>query len=329
MYVGRRGPTYYLARMPGSGMLHDSRCGSAENVNLFSGIVGYAHGAVIESPDGNLNIAFDQATSRSVGATAIGIDGLLDLIIDTANLNAWSPAAPERSWQQARKGLSTAAAAIDIRDAESLGQLLLLPVPFEKDTYDAARSDQEDFLSVPGALRLICAPLREVRPTQYGWQLVLKHMPRTKFWISQKVAAVVEGAAGGTLTLSDANYPALCLAIVRRAKGDGFTVVQLALRRTDRRFVPCLSLAENAVADLLVERGIPHLRPLRFDLPWDAPLCDLALTEGFDPPAPIFVLDASGSSALDDAKRSAFRVLAGGPVKTYCVQQGNWTPELQ
>jgi hypothetical protein len=328
MYVGRRGATYYLARMPGSGILHDAACPSVEDVNLFSGAVGYASGVLLELPDGHLVLTFDADTPRQLESPAVSLDGLLDLLLETADLNTWSTDHPQRTWQEVACALSAAAETLHIKNTGPLKPSLLLPAPFDKSSYDRLRPQQETFLSMKDGLGLVCAPLREIKPTAYGWQLVLKHLPRTKFWINRKVGEALEAGSGGTLSFADVEYPALCLAQVRRTTGDGFAVTGLALRRTDRRYLPCLSLPESDAADLLAERGIAHLRPLRFDLPWDAPLCDYALTEGRRTPAPVFVLDDTGCQALDYAKQSAYRVLAGGPMDARCVEKTRWTPPL-
>ena len=49
---------------------------------------------------------------------------------------------------------------------------------YEKNAYAEQKLLQETFLCAQEAVRLLCAPLREIRPARYGWQIVLKHTCR-------------------------------------------------------------------------------------------------------------------------------------------------------
>ena len=89
MYVGRRGQVYYLSRMPGTGFLHADGCASVEDNTLLSGAHAYAAGAIIERADGMLQLAInlDRRERPAAPQTQLSIDGLLDLLIEQADLN--------------------------------------------------------------------------------------------------------------------------------------------------------------------------------------------------------------------------------------------------
>ena len=130
--------------------------------------------------------------------------------------------------------------------------------------------------------------------------------------------------AGGTLDCSQASYPALCLLQIRPLLNGGFTVTAGALRRTDRRFVPCLSDAEAQVADMLAARQRCFARPLRFDAFWERALADYALVEDSRAPIAVFVLSTCGSPMLDEAKRGAAAVFARVPGIAHVWKNGGW-----
>jgi hypothetical protein len=200
MYPAQRGRTFYLARMPGSGMLHDVACPSVDDVNLFSGIGTYASGTLLVLPDGRLQVRFDAAAPRQIEALAASLDGLLDLLLDTADLNA-SPMSATLGWESVRTALANAALSLVLNASGPLSALMLLPASFNKDDHERQRQEQEDYLSTAAVPRFVCAPLREIRPTKFGYQLILKHLPRTMFWISRAVASALEAGSGGTQSL--------------------------------------------------------------------------------------------------------------------------------
>ena len=324
MYVGRRGSTYYLSRMPGSGLLHEPACPSMEDLNLFSAAADYADGAIVELPDGSVQVRFDPAAERGENPTAVSLDGLLDLLLEISNLHAWSPQDNERGWCAVRERLGSAARTIYLAGGAVLSSCLLLPGAFEKDTYQERKRLQESFLCVQDAIRLVCAPLREIRPARYGWQIVLKHMPTSRIWMPRRVAESMKARAQGTLDCSEASYPALCLLQTRPTGNGGFAVTAGALRRTDRRFVPCLTDAEARVADTLAARQRRFVRPLRFDASWERALADYALVEEGTAPIPIFVLATCGAPALDEAKRGTAAVFARVLGVAHVWQNGGW-----
>ena len=322
MYVARRGVTYYLARMPGTGMLHAEDCPSAEGANLFSGADGYAAGAMTEQPDGRLSVQYAEGGQVSV-------EGLLDLIIEMAELNVLRPDAGVRTWRDARKVLAVGAENIVAPDG-NLAVQLLLPNAFNKDCYGTERLGQEAFLTVPECVRLVCAPLRELRPTAYGWRVIIKHMPDTRFWLSRAVAESLAERAAGTLSLGAPPLPGLVLMRVKPGGKPGeFLITDIALRRTDRRFMPCLSEQEAQVADELTAARRALLRPLRFDAPWARALADYTLLDCAGAPLPVLVLAPTGSEALDLAKKTlagALRHRSDFPCGVW--ERGSWISPL-
>lgn len=304
MYVARRGATFYLARMPGTGLLHADGCPSTEDCNLYSGADHYGPDAMCEGDNGVLSVAY--------GDGPVSLNGLLDALFEVSELNVLRPGTPAPGWRGVREQLRQAAMAIHVRGG-ILDTFLEVPVAFAKDDYPERRGAQELFLSEPDALRLVCAPLREIRATRYGWQIVLKHMPDTKFWLSRAAGTEIAERAAGTLNLAAPPEHALVLMRVRRASKPGtFLVLDMALRQTDRRFLPCLSEQEAQVLEEFAAGARGVFRPLRFDAPWERALADYALMDRPGELVPVLVLAPTGSDALDFAKRSLAASLRHG-----------------
>jgi hypothetical protein len=324
MYVGLREAVYYLSRMPGTGILHDAACPSAEQANLYSGADSYASEVMVEDAGGGINVKFSESMTQSDGmpATALSMDGLLDLLIEEARLNIHETGAGPVGWRTVQPRLIAAASMIVVSNEGPLASQLLVPEAFDKSQYATQQAEHQAFLAQPGR-RLICAPLREIRQSAYGWQIVLKHLPGSRLWVSKSLALRVRGRYGGTLQWEDASYPALCLAVVRpQTKASSYHVAALAVRRTDERFMPCLSGAQAQVAANLVEGGLNFVRPLRFDVPWTRALADFAVLDSASCPRPILVLSPTGCRELDDAKRQLAGILARGANAGVAVVDG-------
>lgn len=310
MVVAKRGSRYYLARMPGSGPLHAATCPCIEaSDNYLSGVDCYRPGVIDQEPDGSLSVRFDPATPRGRDLPSVGIEGLLDLLIDEAGLNVYDPAAAPMRWQAANKALHRAAQLIRMGDT-LLADRMLVAEPFDKDNRDAQHGRQLDFLGAePG--RLVVAPLREIAKTEYGWKVTLKHLPAIRFWLPKQVGQDLYARCGGLVAL-DAPPPALCCVVTKPARQESsFGIAAIAIRRVDDALIPCNSATEADIAGALAGDGRRFIRPLRFDSAWDRVLADYAFShDGRDCLG--FAFLPSGNDILDEAKRRTAMPLIRG-----------------
>ena len=326
MGIAKRGSRYHLARLPGSGFLHDSDCHSVESVNPLSGSSSYSRHAMLQNGDGEMHVVFSPSVERGRhNIPAVSLDGLLDLLIDGAGLNTLrEPVELQRVWRDVRDSLAHAAVETHLAGYGPLTSQILLPPPFDKDAYAGIQAQQEAFLSAPDGLRFVCAPLREIKATSFGWLVGLKHLPRSNFWLSREAGARFAAAAGGTDPLSNPPVPGLALALVKAGRQDhNFTITHLAVRRVDMRFMPCQSEAEALAADELAARSVPFMRPLRFDASWDYPLADYVLFFG-DSQRMAYVLSDTGCEEVDASKRVTVSVLASNGVIASIWDNGRW-----
>ena len=193
MYVGRRGQVYYLSRMPGTGFLHADGCASVEDNTLLSGAHAYAAGAIIERADGMLQLAInlDRRERQAAPQTQLGIDGLLDLLIEQADLNRVQIGAEPRTWSSVRAKLLEAVPLILLNDAP-LETIFYAPDRYARErSVDELAACEAKIKSAQGHA-LILAPLKEIRLTTYSWQVVLKHLPGLRLWVSKDAADQME-----------------------------------------------------------------------------------------------------------------------------------------
>ena len=303
MYVGRRGQVYYLSRMPGTGFLHADGCASVEDNTLLSGAHAYAAGAIIERADGMLQLAInlDRRERQAAPQTQLSIDGLLDLLIEQADLNRVQIGAEPRTWSSVRAKLLEAVPLILLNDAP-LETIFYAPDRYARErSVDELAACEAKIKSAQGHA-LILAPLKEIRLTTYSWQVVLKHLPGLRLWVSKDAADQMEARWASAYFNANPEF-ALCLVIAKPGRREGnYTVSNMAILPTDPSFLPCRTTRESEVASELIAEGHSILRPLRFDAEPSHVLADFAILDG-DNPTPVFVLAPSGSDDFDTAKR--------------------------
>lgn len=303
MYVGKRGRIYYLSRMPGTGFLHAENCASVEDSTIFSGAQCYASGAIVEHIDGSLsvNANLNRRHRQASPLTEVGIDGLLALMIEQADINRLISTDAGKTWASVRNLLLNAAGLIRVGN-RPLTDFLYLPERYERERSVSMLASCEAFVEAMDGQALLCAPLKDIRQTSYGWQLVLKHLPGLRLWASSEVAMELEGRWQNPLFSAPPPF-SLCLVMTKPGRRHGnYTVINAAFLPTNANYFPCCTEREAAVAEELRHQGHDLLRPLRFDIDPTIALADFCILKG-DPPEPVFVMAPSGNDALDAAKR--------------------------
>lgn len=304
MYVGRRGQIFYLSRMPGSGFLHAANCASVEDNTLLSGALSYAPGAIIEGSDGSLQLAanLDRRDRQAAPLTEVSADGVLDVLIEQADLNRVQTGEDPRNWSSVREKLIAAAQSIAVGDLP-LAEQLFLPDRYVRERSGDALAACEAKLRSAQGHALILAPLKELRLTTYSWQVILKHLPGLRLWAAKEAAEQIEARWAAPYFNANPEY-ALCLVVAKPGRREGnYTVTNMAVAATDSNYFPCRSKREAEVAAELIAEGHALLRPLRFDAELEHVLADFAILDG-DNPTPVFVLAPTGAEEFDAAKRS-------------------------
>lgn len=301
LYISRRGTHYFLARLPGSGFLHDAQCPSGEDINLFSAADCYLPGVIHEFADGRQTVQMRDA-GREDG---VSLGGLLDLLLEASALNHFRPG-EARGWRDIRARLAAAAEDISCEPGGALASLLILPEAFNPDAPTAGVERVMQQLTSAPAPRLVCAPMRRLAPSRYGWLLQLRHLATVPFWVRDEEVQRIECEAAGTLAFATPPPFALCLAEVEPGRDRGVRVLTLCVRRTDRRFMPCLSDTDEQLSNAL-SRTHHYFRPLRFDADWKRPLADFVVVDEANWTIRMSA-GATGQSSLDTC-RSAIAVM--------------------
>ena len=303
MYVARRGKLFYLCRMPGTGFLHADDCASVEESSLLSGAFFYAPGAITETSDGGLALAVDLSLRERPNdlLTSLSIDGLLDVLLEQANINRIAPKSEPATWPRIRERLLEAASVLRLLQGP-LPDFLFLPEKYSHERATEVQGSCEELLMSQPGLTLICAPLKEFRATAYGWQLVLKHLPGLRLWLSKNLAQKLECRWCAPRVSKPPTFGLCLVAAKPGARKGNFSVENMVCLPTNNRFLPCSSDADAVIADQLLSAGHSLMRPLRFDCDPAFPLADFAILDSAEP-RPVFILQPSGNEALDTAKR--------------------------
>lgn len=311
MYVTRRNGRYYLARMPDTGFLHAPGCPSGELAGLYSGSTCYVPGVITEDVSGSLAVVADlsPAPAAPVPLEALQIDGLLDLLLEQANANRHAAGQVLPNWSQLRQRLLTAAQEIAFKGTNKpLAESLFIPAPYDRHQPTANDHAMQAFMEGPG-LRLVLMPLKELSVHEYSWLLMGKHLPGTRFWLPKALQGQLGERYGRDLCATPPSY-ALCLASVKPGRRPGnLGVANIAIRPTDRAYLPCAHDCEMSIADQLREKGASFMRPLRFDAGPDLMLADYAIMSSLDL-APVLVLYDSPHPEADQRKRAFSTILA-------------------
>lgn len=302
MQVTQRGERFHLARMPGTGILHAKSCPDNEDVNLFSGVSCYTPAALQTSATGDWIVRLAINTLPGLPIPAMSLNGLLDLMIETAGLHSFEPASPRpQAWSFTRSLLQSAARRMQIDGVGRLADLLLVPERYNQDGRSEMRAALEGFFASQDAEtpRFVCSYLREAQQTEFGHMLTLKQLPEFRFWISGNLPDSLplrDDADGGGL---------LVLAMVKQGRKAGNAKVQsIAWRRLSPRVILSANSSEDAAIEQFISQGQNFFKPLRFDAPAEVPLADFILTSK-ESTQPVFVLHDSAvpSRPGDYAKR--------------------------
>lgn len=316
MYVGLRGRQYYLARMPGSGFMHVPGCPAYEKSSHVSGMTHYQDGLVVEAVGGGLDVrSVDFSRRAPADVPSVRIDGMLDILIEQAALNRSGPEDSDRTWLSVRGALRTAAAGITLA-GKPFSETFFVPEKFNRDAASALHLEASAFID-RGGEGMICAPLREVQETPYGYRLVLKHLPYLKLWLSSGHASEIEDRYGRNLFSEPPRF-AICLVKAHAGKKAGnYNVENVSIRETDALYLPCESALEMAAAEALREKGSTFVRPLRFDAPRSHSLADFVVMNG-DRFNPVVCDGDTGDDIRDAARRTLSALIARNEGKRVC-----------
>ena len=208
MYIAHQDSTYFIKRMPSSGIDHSPDCGSFSPPEELSGLAQVHGTAIDEDPDDGttvLRLDFPLSIrgkrsaapppSMGVATEAKSVDrkltltSLLHFLWHEADLVKWVPAMEGKRWWGVVQGALLGAAANKIAKQQAIATKLYVPDPFNKDRIEinAKRRNQffrtlTDSTSSATALGIVIAEFKAIEPTRLGGRFVFKHMPDCHFF---------------------------------------------------------------------------------------------------------------------------------------------------
>ena len=314
MYVSRLGDGYLIKRMPYTGSHHAPDCPSYEPPAEFSGLGQVLGSAITEDPANGvtalkLGFSMSKAGARSIDpgsgdgsdsvatdGTKLSLRGLLHYLWDQAELTHWHPGfSGKRSWATVRKHLLIAAEN-KIARGTALQSRLYIPEVFtveHRDEINARRVAQLMHAAGkpkgPRPLMLLIGEVKEIVPARYGFKAVIKHVPDQPFALDEQLYRRMGRRFDRELSLWGASDAVHMMLIATFGLNDAGvpTIEELSLMPVTGQWLPIEDSFEKQLVERLVRDGRTFVKGLRYNLPPDALLASVTLTEASKAPIPL------------------------------------------
>lgn len=355
LYIGKR-VWHYLAKMPGTGYLHDPDCPFYETVSADSGKSGYD--GAFQEEDGlvDVKLSFSLTRQRESKAPApavngqpkqttkrgaTGLLGLLHFLWEHSKNNQWFPyakgrAISSRSWSNVAWHLNKTASQVK-KGKSSLQSLLHVIPPFDKDRLAEIREAWERFIEPvvasatkqaaqaedPQHYRLVLGELGSLDRTDYGYSMTLRQTSRKLYMSNDLHAKLLRSYAGALAKDMDSTTRTVCLALVAATENGYITIIDAAMMRTTHEYIPVDSSYEVEVARMLVADGRRFEKPLRYECA-ELTLPDFILLDAESPRVPMEIYGMTGHEAYDVRKAEKRRYYAENSQQFW-----EWTPTEQ
>lgn len=230
------------------------------------------HHAVVQKSAGT------RPEGSATGFGRVHLWGLLHHLWESAGLNRWHPGW-ERDWGFGRYSIRRAAQSTMV-DGHPLIHSLYLPPIWNSRKKDATQAHWNEFVEPLQRLNrsrpevasgFVMGIVRKLEPSERGYVLYLQHHA-TAFHIDKNVVDfLVTHSRRGWFSLTrsqDTSSPLeRVLAFLRiQSSANGFmVVVEAALMRVSKNYIPVSNQFEERLADLLVADDRRFIRPLHYD----------------------------------------------------------------
>lgn len=319
MYIAKIGDRYVIKRMPDTGPQHSPECDSYEPPPELSGLGDVLGSAIKEDADsGMTELRFSFSMSRMPGRKpaestsdeddSVKTDGskltlrsTLHYLWEEAGFNKWTPAmAGKRSWYVLRKHLLLAAGD-KLNKGRTLADQIFIPETFSQEKKAAMKQHWLGLVARlapqthgPKQLMILIGEVKEIMPSRYGGQLIIKHAPDIKFLMPEDLQKKMEKRFLDELMfhqdLSDTHLLSIATFSVNVA---GTAMIEeLALMPVTENWIPFETIHDKALIDLLVEQERRFTKGLRYNLPRDKPLASVVLSDTAPTPTAMYILPA-------------------------------------
>jgi len=297
MYISRHGETYLCKRMPNSAQEHTAECDSYELPPEMTGYGAVMGSAIQEGPDGvttlKLDFSLTEGGGRAPAATGesekteVASDGrklslraTLHYLWQQAELNQWAPGfAGKRNWWTVWNRIHAA-----VRDKATKGfplaEILYVPEPFRVEAKDeiaarrlAALSKIASGESGKRRLMLLLAEFKELQHTQYGHNLIARHMPDFPLLMDESILRRFSKAFHGELEMLRAhpNFHLMTIGTLSFSELGIASLKRLDVMMADENWLPFEDMYEKRIIDALTAGRRRFDKVLRFNTPASYP----------------------------------------------------------
>ncbi|WP_321817111.1 MULTISPECIES: DUF1173 family protein [unclassified Paraburkholderia] len=276
---------YHLAVWPEDAGAHHQRCTLRLRAESESGRSGYAKGAIIERPDGSVDINADiplkvrvEARSNPVSQNVervgggksrakVGLLGLLHSLWERAGLNEWRPGWT-RDWWRCRRELVNLDGKVNGEPIERA--LYVVPVWREgdRDSIEATWLTFRSRLEVQGPYRLrgvLIGEIKGMELSKFSYAVKFKHHSCPCFVDKAILERALRSAPATAAQVGGVDAHVLAVVVVEVTRNGTLKGVDMSLMLTSRDYIPADSSHEMRMADALIDGGRAFTKPLRYD----------------------------------------------------------------
>jgi len=323
MYISRHGDTYLCKRMPNSAQEHTADCDSYELPPEMTGYGAIMGSAIQEGPDGittlRLDFSLTEGGDRAPAATGesektdVASDGrklslraTLHYLWQQAELNQWAPGfAGKRNWWTVWNRIHAA-----VRDKATKGfplaEILYVPEPFRVEAKDeiAARRLAELSKITSGEsgkrrLMLLLAEFKELQRTQYGHNLIARHMPDFPLLMDESILRRFSKAFNGELEMLRAhpNFHLMTIGTFSFSELGIASLKRLDVMMADENWLLFEDMYEKRIIDALTAGRRRFDKVLRYNTPANYPQPAFILRDAAPKPAALYIVRPDANEA--------------------------------
>ena len=327
MYTAKVEDQYLIKRMPLSGRDHNPTCPSYEPPYELSGLGPLIGSAIQIDVNGRADLKLDfSLTKRGPRAAAgqpaepseygirneprkLSRRAMLHYLWEAGELTEWrSTWSGKRGWGRVRASLLNAAAQMTARGA-TLRDMLFVPEVFHPEDKDAIAVRRAAALkgvqatgTGPRKLMMIVADVKEFSAAREGHKIVLRQMP---FPLMIEEGAwrrlAIRYEAELELWRSNEAFHLIVIATFGISAAGIAAVEEVALMVTNEHWLPFEDIHELRLLEKLSHLKRKSVKGLRFNLPRDAPIVSVTLSEQKPAPVAMFIVPASAGEDYEQA----------------------------
>ena len=349
MYIAKINERYYIKRMPNTGHLHAPECEHYEVPFGLSGL-GQVDGALVENPeDGTVTMRLGYSLSKA-GKTRpipesdgesesvktdghkLTLRGTLHYLWEQAKFNRWTPSMEgKRNYFVVRKYLLQAAQNMYAKGSSFAGSLFI-PETFSVDRKEEiARHRTQRLMEVATnksvkKLMVLVGEIKEFAKSQYGYKMVMKHMPDFGFYLNEDIykRAIKRFATEIELKQIYEDSHLIAIATFSVSAAGLASVEELSIMTVTHEWLPFENPLEHELIRTMVEAKRSFTKSMRYNLSSRDVMASM-VTNDTHPATAMYMVLASASEVYVDAVNEA---IENSVLDTWRWNTGDEIPSL-